>query len=798
MAFEYNTKIYLDATNGDDTTGDGSESNPYQFFDSSPVKSLVENGSVYEYEVLFLSSSSENITIDLSLQPIGDAEPFVKFTALNNSKFSGTGNFLSLNLSYNRRYGVWLNGFYISTYTKAIVATAYACATIFEDCFLINTGIYTVRMGKLVFFNTSLIDVNFGNKTVSVSGQLTLHSISGCYFENVGVLDATYPFIAIHPSENEFISVGGISYRCDNNSFVNTDIAIVTPNPVDNYEDLKNNNYYNCNGTFYDITNTVGLPTTASLVPFDSVAAMQAEYLSVFGVATNLYEDETFNNIILDSQGFQAAEDNYRLSQYQGAKRYGKTGTIDNGDYENLVNMELVDISPAALRKTASSANSSATIVIPELDRLRKIRRFVLNYERVVLPTTSTPGNFVPDTEVQLTVQISTDGVNYSGAGIYRSGIYDNSGVFEFDLTELYAKSVKVTFTLAGSTDQDIYIYGASLECYTIEDLLPISTRTEILQKAPFADGWLIDTETYKVETETGAKSFSEVEAQASSIEYGDLEDTNISSFMLTGKSYPTFEPSEITIENIKAIKAGRYGTTIKLSDLPCSNFDTKQIKFLNRFGVPEYLFFYGKDEKQNDYSNEQYQKFEVGYRNVNGDTQDSWTIYRDDFKRSLEPVLSDLNANQNIWLADKWMFSDFKVSIYPVDSENFALTSTERLLKATVSQEEYNMLFERFAEDDKITFHSTDSEKLSMWGVIQNFSENTNEYAVYFKFDADVENDALTTLDEWTGSEFLYIEAYEGWKSVVVSNKTVVKSGQDTISVRLGLKANPSVSYKI
>lgn len=401
-----------------------------------------------------------------------------------------------------------------------------------------------------------------------------------------------------------------------------------------------------------------------------------------------------------------------------------------------------------------------------------------------------------------LTYEVSKDGVTYGAPQVVNSGYTDlGGGTYGFDLVDEVAKKIRVSITLTGGTSGLVRIYSVSAEAYSLEDQLnQTAGRTFVTQKASHPYGSLLINAPYKVVTDSGNFSGSEIKANgAITKSYDDAEQTNISSFILDGKEYITFEPAQITVSGFNVVQVDKNGAEKVITELPCNNeYKRKLVKFKNDYGVWEYMFFYQKSDEKAETSDQIYSEFSDGYKHSDGDLQYKISLFRDDLMAIGQnySVLKQLDKNQNIWYSD-WQITAYSEVFSYVTSPVATLEPDQRLIEFSLTKAQYDELRNRFSVGDKITLLD-DFVQLQMFGELAEFNDN-GAYTVRILFTAYPGNDDLSTLDNWELSQFpVYIAAYDAWQLCTFGNMTKYEDGKERIFVNLELKTNPVTNYRI
>lgn len=421
--------------------------------------------------------------------------------------------------------------------------------------------------------------------------------------------------------------------------------------------------------------------------------------------------------------------------------------------------------------------------------------------------------------------QLDSNPENYNN---YKIGIIDNA--FNYDEINEVAKSCKVKFTIKneGSSPDfgevrvhQIIIETTSLnfiENYNVkqygggngyylsrsgksaykEDINPTGNAT--LQDAINATGIVPhNTSIFSaidLEELAASPSWQRVYLNTSNPDDLNTNMTNLVSGDL--EIYTNNAPKQTLVNGtIRTITSLGSGKVINFIPIPCSNWGVKLLKFKNLQGGVEYLFFYQKDSKKSNTSDSSYLQFEDGYKNVNGDTQREFTLWRDDLPRELSQTVEALDNNQNVWFADDWQICDVSKICEYVDSPSLPLESNERLVKIDLTAQEYKEIFKRFDVGERVTF-ITDSGELDMHGVVAQYS-NGEDKSMLIKFTGTAGNDDLATLDTWIASSTeLYLTAFDAWELCTVSNLTKYETKRDKLFVQVGLVTQPEKNYKI
>ena len=247
----------------------------------------------------------------------------------------------------------------------------------------------------------------------------------------------------------------------------------------------------------------------------------------------------------------------------------------------------------------------------------------------------------------------------------------------------------------------------------------------------------------------------------------------------------------------MRSIRSGADGLLRNIEPIECTQYDVKVIRFLNKLGGFEYIPFYQKDETKQTQNDQKYLQFGDYYKNVNGDAQDVISLFRDDYPAENEQILDSLSRAQNVWLADNWQISAETGRISHQTPVNGTITTSDRLVKMSLSDEAFAQVFDRFELGDRVSFINSETS-LDMWGVIAQFSGEPGSAFVSVRFTETTGNDDRITLDSWIGVEDLNLVAWDAWQLCTFTDSTTINSGRGRIYVKLQLKTNPKQNYRI
>lgn len=434
---------------------DGSKPTPFATF--APAKALIEAGTAGQYDVIYLTGTSENITLNFGSNAAFANAVACSITFANSSVVSGgSGKFIQVNSNVST--GLTIDGLICTdgSYTDIFeTVNSQTTKTTFRRCILLNSRLHVFRPQYLAFDKTILQNFVFWTeKQIQAAGSNHLHAVQDCYFKGVTHTNGTTPFIALSSSGADYIN-GELGAGILNNRFEDMDFAYVDSTILES--DMRRNNYKNCNFSFFDNPLTVPLPTVGGLVPCNSVAAIESEYFNVFAVTSASYSDATFRSIIDSSFYYPVNEDANYKNRQQGANRYAvsQVTPVANADYTFVTDHYV-------------SNKVSPTPLVYELTATRagKLRRLELQFVR----TGNTEQLSATSGEVEITLEKSTDGVNFTSIGTFLSGI--DSTTLEYDLVLEVGKAYRASIQPVGAAFGEIELYGMVGEMLTLEDEL--------------------------------------------------------------------------------------------------------------------------------------------------------------------------------------------------------------------------------------------------------------------------------------------------------------------------------------
>lgn len=266
---------------------------------------------------------------------------------------------------------------------------------------------------------------------------------------------------------------------------------------------------------------------------------------------------------------------------------------------------------------------------------------------------------------------------------------------------------------------------------------------------------------------------------------------STITSAGQSGKiSYLSLSRGSSTGGELQRVEVSSGGGFVQTYQRYTKNIDT-MLKFQNRFGVWEYLLLDGEAERSPRVSGDEYAEFDNGYWAFGGDVQDTIRLTLDDFPMKFAPVLQDLSAAPNVWVAQRWQFSPFVGVATNAPVPDGALPSTERLLTYTPTNTiDLAECALKFPVGSRVFFSPTDSPSTqSMWGTVLAYTPS----ACVVKFTETSENTGVLALDVYvTLTKSLQICAFDAWALAAIENITKFDPSLGSITLEIDLRLNP------
>jgi len=473
MAFE--TLFYVNSITGNDTTGDGI---------SIPVATAAKASTLINAD----AARNEKYTIIVETDLINDVFNFVdtpnlfktwiKIVYANGVKhYSNTSQLCAvINNGGSGSAGgaLWVVGAKISGFTYSISDGAITNFTtqyrqplgILENCDL-EGYVHLPRMASYKL-NTCRIRTGIVHSTNGSLASWCLTNSRNCdfrganQFKNTGTISV--PIWTVEEwrlnSDTGIAAYEGWQAICARNDFDSVGNITIALRVGQTYGAsataqqyyFMSNNFNGCNVNF--TTNILTIPATWAAAT--DAATMRAKALTDgLTLASNWFEYERFSAITYDSFDFPATPAEI-LKRHIGANRYAITQTVP------IANSDYTDASGVY-----ESNKVSPTPLVYEMSAIRaaKLRRAILHFTR-----SGNTEQLGTDGEVEILIETSTDGTNFTTLGTFLSGI--DSTTLDFDYILEVAKSVRFSIQPTGAAFGEVKFYGVTGEFLTLEDQL--------------------------------------------------------------------------------------------------------------------------------------------------------------------------------------------------------------------------------------------------------------------------------------------------------------------------------------
>lgn len=434
---------------------DGSELTPFETISYAVTVAIGGNDLIK-----FTGVDAGNIALTTS----------VNITCTDNSKIRGTGAY-GLRIKNGTHPSVSnFRNLDISGFDYAIDSDSNnleGMQSNFIDCKLdgnVRHGLW--RRNRVRYYNTVFLNGIIGEK----NKHPTFYNsrLENCSFINC--IDVPLSF------DRQAFSYDSIQQDLVRNYFKNCSISIrsnqVTADPIS----VKNNKFDGCSFRFFtadpllfQYPTFIREPLT-SFVLCNTIAELNAKLTSDLSVdptatLTSITSDQfDFQPISLDPFNYPTSKtDSQILNRHIGANRYAITQTVPvaNADYTDVLGVyESNKVSPTPL------------VYELEVPRAGFARTATLHFTR-----SGNTEQLGTDGEVEILIETSTDGTNFTTLGTFLSGI--TSSTLDFDFLNAPAKAIRASIQPVGAAFGELHLEGITVDFKTLEDRLSqTDTRT--------------------------------------------------------------------------------------------------------------------------------------------------------------------------------------------------------------------------------------------------------------------------------------------------------------------------------
>lgn len=259
-------------------------------------------------------------------------------------------------------------------------------------------------------------------------------------------------------SFNDFII--GHGEGVDSNLVVDSKLTILT-----DYSETASRNIF----SNVDVRSAIRSTTINAInaLPYQSVSNI-TELNAIITPLVWGAEDVYFQSVTLGAFNYPTVKTEATiLNRHIGANRYAITQTVPiaNADYTNVAGVyESNKVSPNPL------------VYIAEATRAGQLRTATLHFTR-----SGNTEQLGANGQVEILVETSTDGTNYTTLGTFLSGI--DSSTLDFDFLNTPAKAIRASIQPTGAAFGELHFEGITVDFKTFEDRLS-QTDTRILYTA--------------------------------------------------------------------------------------------------------------------------------------------------------------------------------------------------------------------------------------------------------------------------------------------------------------------------
>lgn len=120
----------------------------------------------------------------------------------------------------------------------------------------------------------------------------------------------------------------------------------------------------------------------------------------------------------------------------------------------------------------------------------------------------------------------------------------------------------------------------------------------------------------------------------------------------------------DVTLQNIGSSQTSvtTVGGTVTIKRFPCSRYDAKKLVFINRYGLPQQLWFFGKTIESTKVKSDQYKSSDITRRGVYSKTQHqfnsfdvngqtSYTLNSGFISEDYNEFMKELMLSERVWL---------------------------------------------------------------------------------------------------------------------------------------------------
>lgn len=142
-------------------------------------------------------------------------------------------------------------------------------------------------------------------------------------------------------------------------------------------------------------------------------------------------------------------------------------------------------------------------------------------------------------------------------------------------------------------------------------------------------------------------------------------------------------------------------GDTVTIRRYPCSRYDAKKVVFINRYGMPQELWFFGKTIESSSFSSEKYKsanitpggvysKYEHQYKKIDAKGQTSYVLNTGFVSEGYNDSITELLMSEQVWL-----HTDSTVRPINITSSDvvYRTSLNDKLVQYTIEAEQANDL---------------------------------------------------------------------------------------------------------